>query len=455
MAGVNSLGIGSGVLTSDLLDKLRAADDASIIKPLENKITLANQKDDAYTLLSSLMTTFKSSTTALDGDNLYLNRAVTGNTDAVTVTAESGSDVQSFNITNVNKAEKDVWNSIAQDSTTTAIPTLGAGILTIHIDGEDFEIPYTASSSLDNIKTSINEIAGEKVTASVLQVGDSSYELVITSDNLNKAMTFTDDGITTKLATTLGLDDVAHNIQPAQAATFNLNGIGITRSTNDISDLINGVTIKLNQNQAVDDSASVNIAQNDTAIGSEISIFVQNFNSLITNLQDMTRSDRESGSVGIFNGESFVKSISRDIISLVAQIDINGASLVDYGIDIDRYGVMSLDSSIFNAKFSEDPQAMELAFSGNSTTDGIFTKLNTKMENYMGYNKLMTNFSNQLSSSKENLTSQYDRQKATLDDRYAIMAKRFTAYDAMISRLNSQFSSLQMMIDAEANANNN
>ena len=97
MAGtINSLGIGSGVLTSDLLDKLRESDESVIIKPLENKITLANQKEDAYDLLSTLMTTFKSSASALDGDNLYLSRAVTGNTDAVTVTAESGSNAVSY-----------------------------------------------------------------------------------------------------------------------------------------------------------------------------------------------------------------------------------------------------------------------------------------------------------------------------------------------------------------------
>jgi len=185
-----------------------------------------------------------------------------------------------------------------------------------------------------------------------------------------------------------------------------------------------------------------------------MSIFVQGFNSLMTNIQDMTRSDRESGSVGIFNGESFVKSIARDLTNMVTQMDSNRNSLVDFGINIDRDGVMSLNSSLFNTKFSEDPKAMELFFSGDSETDGVFTKLNDKMDNYLGYDKLMTNFSDKLETSKTSLTDQYDRQKEMLDDRYAIMSKRFSAYDAMINRLNTQFSSLQMMIDAESNSKN-
>ena len=82
MATINSLGIGSGVLTSDLLDQLRAVDEEAVIKPLEDKIALDVQQEEAYDLLDTLMTTFKTSSTALDGDTLYLSRAVTGSTDA-------------------------------------------------------------------------------------------------------------------------------------------------------------------------------------------------------------------------------------------------------------------------------------------------------------------------------------------------------------------------------------
>ncbi|MDD2789795.1 MAG: flagellar filament capping protein FliD [Sulfurimonas sp.] len=458
MAGtINSLGIGSGILTADLIDKLRTADTDTIIKPLENKITLANQKEDAFNLLSSLMTTFKASAAALDSENLYLGRSVSGSTDAVSITTEGGSDLGSFNITDVSKAEKDVWNSNNIGVKSEAVPNLGAGTFSITIGEETFDIDYTASSTLNSIRDSINEKAGEKMTASVLQVGPDNYQLVITADNVNQAITFSDsntaaDPLATSLETALGLN----NIQPAKAATFKYNGIEITRSSNEISDLINGVKITLNKNQTVDESASISITQNTTAINSEMSIFVQNYNNLISNLQDMTNSDRESGAVGIFNGDSFVKSIQRELTTMMTQMNNKtGASLIDYGIDIDSSGVMTLDTSILNTKLQADPKALELFFRGDSTNDGFFTKLNATMTDYTGYNKLLSNFSNQLSSAKDLLTTQYDKQTASLDSRYEILSKKFQAYDAIISRINSQFSSLQMMIDAEANSNNN
>ncbi|MCK4875725.1 MAG: flagellar filament capping protein FliD [Sulfurimonas sp.] len=550
MATINSLGIGSGVLTSDIIEQLREVDESTIIKPIENKITLANQREDAYDLLSSLMTTFKTSAYTLDGDSLYQARSVTGNTDALTVTAETGSDVQSFNITNIDKAEKGVWNSLSIfTSTDSAIPSLGAGTLTIDSGTDSFTVDYTATSTLDEIKDAINTAAGTKMTASILEVGEGEFELIITANDVNEAITFTDsnaaviqldtitltnniaagdtftwsdgtnsiildealldfvvgdtpaqagtkiadainadptlsalytatatvDGFTieaktagtsfTGVSTSTGTQTSAevittantglasalnlNNIQVAEAATFDYNGISITRSSNEISDLINGVTLTLNQNQAVDDSANIEIKQNNTLISSEISIFVNSYNSLITNLQDMTNSNRETGAVGIFNGESFVKSISRELNAIILQVDKNGNSLVDYGIELDRYGIMSLDVDVFANKFVTDPEGMELFFSGNSTTDGVFTKLNDRMNDYVGYQKLLSNFSDQLDDRKDALVSQYDKLKASLDARYEIMTKRFIAYDAMISRINSQFSSLQMMIDAE------
>ncbi len=542
MSTINSLGIGSGVLTSDLIDQLREVDENNVIKPLENKITLANQKEDAYKLLDTLMTTFKASASALDGDNLYLSRSTTGNTDAVTVTAEAGSNVQDFSITDIDKAESDVWNSTALSAKSTPIVDLGTGTLTITVDGKDFEIAYTDESSLNDIKDSINELAGDEMTASVLQVDENGYELVITAKDTNKPITFSDSVVAAKQIDTVTLSDATsdgtfkwsdgenkvefsisasdtaqttadkvaaavladetlnalytvvtsatgftiesktdgldftstitsasqtasnvtteadsslssklqlNNIQVAEAATFKYNGIEISRDDNTVEDLIVGVTIELNQNQEATDSASIAIAQNNTSISSEISLFVTNYNNLMTNLQDMTRSDRETGSVGIFNGDSFVKSISRDITNMVTSMNSNGVSLMDYGIDIDRDRVMSLDNDVFAKKYVTDAAGMELFFSGNSTTDGIFTELNSKMDSYMGYEKLMSNFSDNLDASKESLVDRHTKQKASIDARYEILQTKFIAYDAMISRLNSQFSSMQMMINAE------
>ncbi|MBL6973502.1 MAG: flagellar filament capping protein FliD [Sulfurimonas sp.] len=662
MAGVNSLGIGSGVLTADLLDQLREADDATILKPLETKLELSTQKEEAYTLLSGFMTTFKQSTSTLGGESMYQGRQVDGSDNFVSVSAASGSDLQSFNITEVVKAEKDVWNATnTLASVETAVPALGSGILTVSVGGKDLEIAYTSATTLDDIRAAINDSTAIEATASNLKIGDSAYSFSLSSDNFNEAITFSDSqqqeqldtikfignvgaidpetytwsdgvnsleiplvagetptetgvriadainadgtlgGLYTATATTDGftiasdtagtkftgssissgdqlsiesvtsagftkqLDTVtltgdavdgdtftwsdgtneltiplvagetpdltadriaiainadptlsalytatagtggftmesktfgldftstvtstgsqtstsevttdAHsslehqlslnNIQVAREASFKMNGIAITRSTNTIDDLINGATITLNKNHGATDSSSLNITQNDTSITTEMDLFVTNFNALTSNLKDMTIYNQDAGTAGIFNSESFIKSITGQITNIITRTDSSGNSLYDYGIEISKEGVMSMDSSKFSTKLSSDSSALELLFRGSSAVDatettaakaeviGIFQELDIKMLTYTGSNKLLANFSTQLSDLKSNTIAEYDKQKAALDIRYETLTKKFSAYDSIINKLNNEFASLKLLIDAESNS---
>lgn len=458
MATINSLGIGSNVLTSDVIEKLRANDESSLITPLDKKIESTNLKLTSFKLLDSLMDTFQSSVSKLSMDSLFLARSVSGSTDAATVTAESGSDVQSFTLSNISIAQAEVEHSANTfSSKTSALTTtpgsgaIGSGTLTLAIDGKSFNVDYTSATSLSTLATSINDAAGDKVTASILKVGTDKYELVIKSNTVgaNQAITFSDSlssgGIpdSNSLMSALGMT----NIQAARDATFKYNGISITRSTNEITDLLNGVTISLKQNQETGESANIAITQNKTEINTEMSLFVQNYNALVTNLSDMTAYDKDAGKVGVFNGENFIKSISREINDIITSVNKTGISLMDYGISIDKEGVMSLDNSTFETKMAEDPLSLETFFSGDSKDEGIFDTLYTKTKNYTGYQKQLDNFNNNLNSSLEKLTEDRAKMVERLDARYEIMSKRFIAYDAMISKLNTQFASLQQQIE--------
>ncbi len=81
---------------------------------------------------------------------------------------------------------------------------------------------------------------------------------------------------------------------------------------------------------------------------------------------------------------------------------------------------------------------------------GIFETIDEKLKSYTGYGKLLSNFKSHVETEGKNLSERHSTAQASLDARYEIMTKRFTAYDSIISKLNSQFSSLQMMIDAES-----
>lgn len=460
MAGsINSLGIGSGILTSDVIDKLRAGNEAQVIKPLDTKISTASLKLKSFDFLNTLMDSFQKSVSKLSDDTVFLGRSVSGSNDAVTVTAAAGSDVQSFSLSNVQMAKGDIWHSpIATASKTTALvpAPVGANQLSLGIGtGTPILIDYSDTTTLEELAKAINDAAGTKVTASILQTGASSYELVVKANSVgaNQNITFGDSGT---LLATLGMDNTAAKIQSSGDASFNYNGIAITRPTNEITDLVNGVTVSLKQDQAT--SSNIAITQNKTEISTEMSLLVQSYNTLITNIKDMTVYDKAAGKVGVFNGDNYIKSITRELNKVMTSVDSSGKSLIDYGIDINKDGEMSFNSVIFDTKMTQDPTSLQNFFSGsyanNIDSPGIFDTLYDKMKSYTSSNKSLDTYQANLTKTLDKLNKDRMTMTQRLDTRYEIMSKQFGAYDAIISKINSQFSSLKQMIDAQAASNN-
>jgi len=465
-ATINSLGIGSGVLTSDVIDQLKANDETRVVKPLEAKLTLNEQKQEAADLLSSLMDSFKSSVSALSSSTLFSNKTVDVSGDAE-VKVESGALIESFTLETIELAQTSIiklgsFND--RDTTSVASGTFtGTETLNISIGTQSYDISYDATTKLEDLMQSINNVASETMTATILQTGDNAYSLVLTSKETgtDQAITLSDDG-TLLDASLFAAYDVNTNpggfreVQAARDATFKFNGIEATRSSNEINDLVTGVTMTLKKEG---DFSSVDIGLNTISVTTEMQLFVDSYNTLITNLTDMTTANQETGATGIFNGDSFVKSISKDIRDMLKTTDSNNASLMNFGIEIDRYGVMTFDSSVLDSKLDEDVNSVKMFFAGGIDSEdsseiiGFFEKLDDKMKEYTGYNALLSNFEDNLKTRYDNLFENHARAVESLDNRYEIMAKRFMAYDAIISKINAQFSSLQMMINAEVNAN--
>ena len=455
MAGaISSLGIGSGVLTSDVIDQLKEADESVIIKPIDDKIVSNNQKQDAYTMLSSLMTSFKTAASTLSYSTVFEAKDVTVSGEA-DVTVSAGANVESFTLETVELAQKDVtkFGSFG-DKEVTPIAS-EAGVLTIN----GVDIAYDENSTLQDLAQAITDTVGDTVDASILQTGDGAYSLVLTSQETGADQSLTIVDSSGFLDSAL-LDpyDAATNpdgyqkIQDARDATFKFNGIEATRSTNSIDDFILGLNITLKEEG---DISSVAIEQDSQQITGEMQLFVESYNSLMTNLNDMTVTDEEAGTKGIFASDSFVKSISRDLNALISSMGRDNVSIFSFGVDIDRGGTMSFDANVFEAKLKEDPSAVESFFTAEededaSTQTGFFVALDTKMKEYTGFGALLSTFETDLKTEGTNLSENRLSAQESLDARYAIMTQRFIAYDMMISQINAQFSSLQMMIDSES-----
>ena len=452
--GISSLGVGSSILTQDVLDQLREADEAKFITPIELELANENDKKDALDVVDASMKNFIDSIDAIKTQSLYDERQATVTGTSVEVTAAANTDIQDFTLNVTTLATKQIEQSGAFTAETETIAN-GAGVLNLNIDGQDFEIAYDATTTLDDLKDLINDTAGDKVDATIVQINSTDFRLFISSVDTGTTQDIT---LTDKVGSGEQLKDTRLTtgvtaIQTGVDAAFTFNNQAITRTSNDITDLITGLTINLKETG----SSTVSVAQNRDNIIEKIDSFVEKYNAAITELNKSTKSSTESDERGIFSAESTIKNMKRAIEDMFTTVGEGAAYMSDFGFDIDEDGVMSIDKTTFNEKMDEDSTNVQAFFSGGTytksdlstvTLTGVFNEMATIVKEYTDYNAILDDYETSIKDAISNLEDRKISATERLDARYEILKKQYAAYDLMISKLNTASSMFTQMVNA-------
>jgi len=460
--GISSLGVGSGILTQDVLDQLRKADEAQRITPITLNLANENDKSDALEILDAAMVNFKDAANELQSTTLFDARSTTVTGSSVSITAAEGSDVQDFTLNVTQLARKEIDESASFTADTTLIAT-GTGTLDLTIGTTSYTINYDATTTLKDLKNSINAVAGQDVSASVVQLATGDFRLFLNAANEGSSQNISisdtsgllsDDGGTTAGGTNLTTG--MSTIQTGLDATFEYNGQAITRSTNTVTDLISGYSLSLNEVG----SSSVSVAQDRSDLESRVDSFVAQYNAVMDEISKQTKSSTESSVRGIFSGDSIVKSMKSTIQNMLGSVSNAGGNLLDYGFDIDRDGVMSVDKTVLNEQLDASPTNVKAFFSGGDYTDstgtvttltGAFSSFYTTVNSFTKTNgdldQVKTNISENITNYEDRKTKETER----LNSKYEILKKKYTAYNTLINRFNSASDIFTQL----ANANNN
>lgn len=250
------------------------------------------------------------------------------------------------------------------------------------------------------------------------------------------------------------------NIQKASDAKFTYNGATISRPSNEIDDIIGGVSFTLQNTTEAGKPATISIGRDNQVIVDKLRDFVKAYNELMPKLDEVTRYDPESKVAGIFNGVGDIRMIRSEINRAFSYTVGTGAdmqSLVKYGLSLNDKGNMSLNEAQLQAAINENPQKVQDFFYGTDKKnisgkdfhqEGIFVKFDKVLADLVdGSNAKLRVYGENLERDARSL--QKDKKSAAdlLKTRYDIMADRFAAYDGQIAKANNSFNSVQMMID--------
>jgi len=456
--GISSLGVGSSILTQDVLDQLRDADEAGQITPIELSLANEGDKKDALGLIDANMTNLIDSINEIKSQSLYDERQTEVSGSSVEVTADANTDIQDFTLNVSVLATKQIEESGAFSSEDELIAN-GTGSIKLNIDGMDFTIDYDDTTTLKDLKNSINDIAGDKVDATIVQINSGEFRLFVSSADTGTTQDITMTDNSTQLKDTRLTTELTA-IQSGVDAEFTFNNQPIVRTSNNIDDLITGLEITLKEVG----TSVVSVTQNRENILEKFDSFVEKYNAAIVELQKMTKSSLDSEERGIFSGESTIKGMMRSIENMVSNVGGSVGSLFDYGFDVDRDGKMTLDKDILETKLDEDSSNVEVFFAGGdfdnddgttTTVDGAFTEMSTIIEGYTNYNATLDQFKDSITDRISSLEDRKETATERLDAKYEILAKQFAAYDLMISKFNSASSMFVQMANAQIAAQNN
>jgi flagellar hook-associated protein 2 len=463
MATLSSPGIGSGMDVKNIVAQLMALE-RQPINALQTNTKKIESQLSAYGKLQSTMTALRDAAKALSNTETWSRTSVaSSNPTAVTATSNGSAPPGAYtvNVTNLAAAQTLVT------ATTWAQPTeaIGAGSLTIELGtwgaGQTSFTPKVDTTpvtitipvggdSLEQVRDAING-AGAGVSASIVSDANGS-RLSIRSMLTGEANAFrisvNDPDGDNQDAT--GLSHLAYDpassltqmSQPQAAANANatINNVPVSSATNTLTDVMDGMTLKLGQVTTAGVDVTVN---RDTASMKEsITAFATAYNDLIKLVRQQTSVNADTSSAGVLQGDSSAVGLANQLRQLIG--GSSGAAtafarLSDIGLAPQRDGTLKVDDAKLESALGnlEELQTFFARDDEGTANDGFGALFASFGDQRLGSEGVLSTRQEAL---RERIERNADRQ-TRMEDRLSLVEKRlldqYTRLDTNIARLSS------------------
>jgi flagellar hook-associated protein 2 len=307
-----------------------------------------------------------------------------------------------------------------------ATPVSADGQFTLVVGSNNYNLSVTGNNNLNGLALAINN-AGAGVTATVTGSA-GSYSLSIAAA-----------GATTIQLNAAPAAELLSGTNQGSDASFNLNGIPITQSSNTVAGVIPGVSFTLQSETT--DSVTLSLQSDGSQLSSALQSLVTDYNTLIGQVQA-----QQGPSAGPLGGDLLVNQISQDMQQLATYWNpasaSNVRSLSDLGVTFNDSGQMSFDPTVV-AGFSDSQLSDAFQYLGSSTT-GLGALANNFTQLTDPITGLIVTEENGLTAENTSLNDQI----TTLNTRVAQVQASATAQAQQADSFVAQLQNEQYTLDA-------
>lgn len=444
-------------LVSQLVAATRAGQDANISRQTQAVTTQIS----ALGTLKSALSTFQGSLSTIDTVSAF-NAATATSSDATVFTASAGTSATpgsySVSVSSLASAQQLVSKPFAGGGS----DTVGTGTLQVSLGGTSFNITVdSTNNTVAKLASAINSATGNPGVVATVITGSDGAHLVLSSAQTGAAnsMKLTEtDGGTGLSGVTYGPANTANftEIAKAQDAQFSISGIPHTSASNTVSDALNGVTLtltgvsKAGVTAGTLASTNLSVAANTDAITTNVSAFVDAYNTMVKAIQPLGSYDQTTQTAGPMLGDATLQGVQNDIHSALYGLVNTGSStynsLASVGITTNKDGTLSFNKTNFQTALASAPTAVTQLFAGSK---GVAATLETRINSELNSggaidsrSKTLIKQENALTDQTTKLNDQMTALTASLTQQYSHLNTLLSSLQSMSAYLSQQFNAL-------------
>jgi flagellar hook-associated protein 2 len=265
----------------------------------------------------------------------------------------------------------------------------------------------------------------------------------------------------------LGFGDSGNTLRSAEDAVLSVNGLALTRDSNEISDVISGATFVLSEASAT--AVRLNVTNDQSTLKTNLQGVVtayNKFNRLLADLTSSVANEDLSYSGDLAREQSAVRYIKQQVFDkLMAESSTKSGSisaLRDVGISVDKTGNLTLSAATFDTAIANSYDDVATMLSAGTSNQSLYdTKAKGLAQDVATVIDGLNSSTGIIATRKDNAEDYSDDYAADLLVLEARMEKvyqryltQFAAMDSMLEKMDGTKNYLTGQLESLANMYN-
>lgn len=440
----NSLGVGSGINTTQLVSDLLAASQGAKLGQLNQRSQLNSSRISAMAATQSALTTFSAAVKETLNGQGFVGELTSGRQDLATASVQKGSRPEglptSVEVVQIAVAQREMSDVFASAST-----AVGERTLTINNSAGSFNIVIDSNNnSLTGMRDAINA-SNSGVTAMIVTDKAGARLVMEAQEGADNAFTVTQGGASPAMNLT--------NMATALDSIIRVDGIELTNSSNTVTGAIPGVQISL-LSAELGTKFTINGASEPLDVRGLVTEFVTAYNDLRSSLNEATRPGLGGNSGGPLAGDRGAREVIRKLSQLTSTqlTDVGDfKTLADIGVRTESDGTLSINSARLDAALALDSGAIKLMLEPAVTSEtkiglsGALDAISTDLKSDTGAltvaQKRLEAIRESIAKTREKINEDGEKLREQLQTTFAGLERQLSILRSTQSYVEQQFAS--------------